>query len=281
MPSKIHVSPSLSTYLLTPYHLVQSSMDALLSFPFLSFLLIPAFSSYSTSLNILFFYLTWSTLILSNSPLKVEIIGTLAIRLFFYILPSFGFLLFDITLPNVAAGIKEHGDGALPLSEGVGRRKSRWWKVSLTSVGNVLLAVALQLGVELLFTEVFHIRSALKVTTSLPMPWGIAQHLFSGFLMREVCLIKAYLHDTGKHNNVKSLGFDLCPSSIRLALSIIAFPPSTHGLAALCVAAIFTNCTLRSSPPLPCPCLPTYVHSCCDIPFSLTYLLHVSCYCIS
>lgn len=164
-------------------------MDAILSIPFFSFLLIPAFSSYSTSLNILFFYLTWSTLILSNSPLKVEIVGTLAVRLLFYVLPSLGFLLFDNLLPNIAAGIKEHGNSALPLSEGIMRRRSRWWKVLLMSMGNVLLAIALQLGIELLFTEVFHIRSALKVTTSLPMPWEIAKDLFSGILMREVCLI--------------------------------------------------------------------------------------------
>ena len=89
----------------------------------------------------------------------------------------------------MAAGIKEHGNSALPLSDGVMRRRSRWWKVSLMSMGNVLLAIALQLGIELLFTEVLHIRSALKVTTSLPMPWGIAKDLFSGLLMREVCLI--------------------------------------------------------------------------------------------
>ncbi len=158
-------------------------MDALFSLPALSFLIIPTFSSSSTSLNLLFFYLTWSTLVLSHPPLKVEILGTIAVRILFYVVPSTLFLLFDSVLPSAAAGLKARGDVALP-SNGA---KGRWWKVALVSVGNVLvLDVALQAGVEALFTEVLHIRSALKVTTTLPMPWGIAKDLIRGLLLREV-----------------------------------------------------------------------------------------------
>lgn len=257
-------------------------MDALLSIPVASFLLIPAFSSYTTSLNILFFYLTWSTLILSNSPLKVEIIGTLAVRLIFYIIPSLAFLLFDSTLSNVAVGIKEHGDSALPLSRETRKRKSRWWIISLTSVGNVLLAITLQSGVELFLTEVLHIRSALKVTTSLPMPWELAKDLFRGLLMREVRLMNLML--ISKYEKLIVgwyAGFDICPSSICLALSIVTFIPSAYDLAALCVTAIFIRCTLRSSPFLSPSCLPTYLHSSYFVPFSLTHFLYVSRYCIS
>lgn len=157
-------------------------MDALFSLPALSFLIIPTFSSYSTSLNLLFFYLTWSTLVLSHPPLKVEILGTLAVRVLFYVLPSTLFLFFDGVLPSAAAGLKAQGNVALP---GNGE-KGRWWRVALVSVANVLLELALQAGVEALFTEVLHIRSALKVTTTLPMPWGIAKDLVRGLLLREV-----------------------------------------------------------------------------------------------
>src|ERR1700761_9551213 len=59
------------------YKTLRTMMDAIVGLPVLSFLLIPTMSSYSTSLNILFFYLTWSTLVLSHPPLKVEIIATL------------------------------------------------------------------------------------------------------------------------------------------------------------------------------------------------------------
>lgn len=80
-------------------------------------------------------------------------------------------------------GLKAQGDVALPT----GKEKGRWWKVALVSVGNVILGVAIQAGVEALFTEVLHIRSALKVTTTLPTPWGIAKDLVRGLLLREVC----------------------------------------------------------------------------------------------
>ena len=168
-------------------------MDAILSIPALTFLAIPFFSSYSTSLNLLFFYLTWSTLILSHDPLKVEFLGTLAIRLLFYVLPALGFLLFDAALPGLAVNMKEHGEVALALSEEHGGGRGRWWKVGLISIGNVLLSVVLQTGVEYLFTELFHIRSALKVTTRLPMPWSIAKELLQGFLLREVRSSKPYI----------------------------------------------------------------------------------------
>lgn len=171
-----------------PYDIVRNPLDAFLSIPALSFLIIPTFSSYTTSLNLLFFYLTWSTLILSNSPLKIEIVGILAIRVLFYILPSLGFLAFDSFAPKVAAGIKEHGVDALPLKDEPRNTRSAWWKIALFSLGNVLLGVALQAGVELLFTQVLHIRSALRITTTLPLPWGIALDLVKGLLLREVSL---------------------------------------------------------------------------------------------
>ena len=176
-----------------PYNVVRNPVSALLSIPGLSFLIIPTFSSYSTSLNLLFFYLTWSTLILSYSQLKVELIGTFAVRLIFYVIPSLGFLLFDSALPSVAVGIKEHGDIALAISDEQGGRKGRWWKVALVSIGNVLLGVVLQGSIEYLFTEILHIRSALKITTTLPLPWGIALDILRGLILREVCNAQSFI----------------------------------------------------------------------------------------
>ena len=169
-----------------PYDVVRNPLDALLSVPALSFLLIPTFSSYSTSLNLLFFYVTWSTLILSNSPLKVEVLGTLGVRVIFYLIPALAFLAFDGATPNFAAKIKEHGDAALPMGVEQGGKKGRWWKVALISAANVLSGLAIQSSVELLFTRVLHIRSALKISTSLPMPWAIAIDLIRGLFLREV-----------------------------------------------------------------------------------------------
>lgn len=164
-------------------------MDGFFALPVLSFLFIPAFSSYSTSLNLLFFYLTWSTLVLSHPPLKVEIIGTLAVRIFFYVLPSLFFFGFDALVPGAAEQLKAMGDTGLPLKGAKRSRIKATAKVVGWSLTNTLLSVVLQAIVEILFTKVLIIRSALKVTTSLPMPWGIAKDLMKAFVLREVRIL--------------------------------------------------------------------------------------------
>ena len=171
-----------------PYNLVKSPVETLLSIPALPFLLVPVFSSYSTSFNLLFFYLTWSTLVLSNSPIKIEMFSTLMVRLIFYVLPSTVSLLFDSTVPSVAVSVKEHGNIALASSVKQRGKKGLWWRVVLVSIGNVLLSVIVQAGIEYLFTELFLVRSALKIATTLPMPFEIVKDLFRGLFLREVCL---------------------------------------------------------------------------------------------
>src|SRR5689334_23268494 len=81
------------------YNALRHTADAVLGLPFLSFLLIPTMTSYSTSLNLLFFYLTWSTLVLSHPPLRVEVVSSLAVKILFYVLPSGAMLLFDAAFP--------------------------------------------------------------------------------------------------------------------------------------------------------------------------------------
>lgn len=169
-----------------PINLVSHPFDALMSIPALSFLIIPAFTSYGTSANFLFFYLTWAILIRSNDPLKVELLGTLGIRVIFFILPSLGFLLFDSAMPKAAVSMKEHGEKALPMGEEQGGPKGRWWKVTLISILNLLMGIAIQTATELLFTQVLHTRSVLKISTTPPFPWSIAKDLFFGLILREI-----------------------------------------------------------------------------------------------
>jgi hypothetical protein len=169
-------------------------MDALLSLPILGYFLMPSLGTYSTSLNLLFFYMTWSTLVLSQPPLKVEVIGTLGVRVLFSLLPSALFLLFDTIIPSLAVGIKTQGASALPTRTGgvAGARRAatrpEWYQVVGLSIFNVCTGVTLQAGLEILFTEVFRIQSALKVTTTLPMPWSIAKDIAKALVLREVCL---------------------------------------------------------------------------------------------
>ncbi|KIW15027.1 hypothetical protein PV08_07814 [Exophiala spinifera] len=174
-------SPFWSTYTT-----LRTMMDAIIGLPMLSFLLIPTFSSYSTSLNLLFFYLTWSTLVLSHPPLRVELVATLAVKTLFYILPSAFFVLFDALLPSAAESFKALGDAALPFKNASGQRTARTLRVLGWSVLNTLLGVGVQALVEVLFTRVLLVRSALRVTTTLPLPFGIVKDLAKGYLLREV-----------------------------------------------------------------------------------------------
>lgn len=160
-------------------------LDAFISLPLLSFFALPWLSSYSTSLNLIFFYMTWSILVLSYSSLHVELIGTLMTRAVFYLAPSLLFILIDTGLPSLAAGLKAHGADALPGR--LGARKVG--QVVGLSVFNVLLGIALQGAVELAL-GFFKFRSALKVTTSLPMPWNLFTDTMWAFGLRSVRTIR-------------------------------------------------------------------------------------------
>jgi len=75
LPSSIACAPppsyiaqaysALTSPFTSTYSALRTLMDAVVSLPALSFLLIPTMTSYSTSLNLLFFYITWSTLYVS------------------------------------------------------------------------------------------------------------------------------------------------------------------------------------------------------------------------
>ena len=182
-PTYLERAWSLATY---PLHAVYHPVRALVSLPALSFLVIPAFSSYSTTLNFFFFYLTWAVLIKTHSPLAIEFFGTLAIRLVFFIFPSAAFLAFDSLLPDAAKGLKEHGEDALATSEQHGGLRGRWWKITLVSVLNVVTGVLIQTGLDVVLTQVLQSKSAIKISTSLPMPWSIVKDIGLGLLLREV-----------------------------------------------------------------------------------------------
>ncbi|KAK5952455.1 hypothetical protein OHC33_006498 [Knufia fluminis] len=174
-------SPFSSTY-----SVLRHTTDAIMGLPFLSFLLIPTMTSYSTSLNLLFFYLTWSTLVLSHHPLRVEVVGSLAVKFLFYLLPSGAMLLMDVLFPGVSASFKSLGDDALPLKDT--RRKSvfKFARILGWSVFNVVFGVMVQGLLEWLLTMQLGRPAALRVTTTLPLPWGIVKDLLKGLVARDV-----------------------------------------------------------------------------------------------
>jgi hypothetical protein len=161
-------------------------MDALFSIPMISVFLIPVLSSYSTSLNLLFFYMTWTTLVLSHTPLRVEIFGTIAVRFIFYALPSTLFFLFDILTPSAAVVIKAQGSAGLPGGKRRRRIRKRELKVAGWGLLNLCIGIAVQWGIETLCVRGLGIRSALKVSLKLPMPYEMVKDLSLGMFGREV-----------------------------------------------------------------------------------------------
>ncbi|CRL22687.1 Fatty acid hydroxylase [Penicillium camemberti] len=175
-------------------------MDALFSIPIMSVFLIPVLSSYSTSLNLLFFYMTWSTLVLSHSRLRVEMFGTIAVRVIFYALPSILFFLFDILTPSAAVLIKAHGATGLP--GGRRRRKIHAKELKIAGWGlfNLFLGIAVQGVLETVLVQTLGKRSALKVSLKLPMPFEICRDLSLAMLGRE--LLSYFLHRYALHSRL-------------------------------------------------------------------------------
>ena|SRR5437868_5712483 len=159
-------------------------MGAFLSIPLTTLLAVPLFSSYTTSLNLLFFTLNWYLLLLSHPPLAVEIYGLSIVRLVFFVLPALLFLAFDAGLPDLAQSIKAQGKYALPSRLG----RSRALRVLGWSVFNTVLGVALTVGLELLFAKVLSVRSLLSVSKTLPFPWKAVQSVLFGLLLRGVSM---------------------------------------------------------------------------------------------
>lgn len=169
------------------------SLSALLTpltLPLASLLALPLFSSWSTSLNLLFISLTWTTLALSYTPLQLEFFGPLLLRTTLYLLPSLLFLALDTAVPSLALELKAQGARGLPARQKGGTRKLR--SVVFWSVANVMLGVGLQAGIEFLVTDVLRMRSLLVVKGSrwslnhLPNPWKLAKHLGIGLVARNV-----------------------------------------------------------------------------------------------
>jgi hypothetical protein len=170
-----------------------------LPLPLLSFLALPVFGGTSTSFSLVFVYLTWSSLVFAHDPLSLEIYGTLAVRVLFFLLPSIAFLAFDCLTPSLSKNVKAYGKKNLPSRVG----SDRLAQITSVAVFNVLLSVAFQAASEVLFTEVFHVRSILKVTSFVPLPWSIAKDVVKGLALRGV--LHYYIHRYLLHGYESSL----------------------------------------------------------------------------
>lgn len=106
---------------------------------------------------------------LSHDQLTVELYGTLAVRLLCFVLPALGFLAFDCAAPSLSKTLKNRGASQSPLLFG----RNKLLEIVGFSLLNVAIGVLLQAALEILFTDILHLRSILKVTSAVPFPWNM------------------------------------------------------------------------------------------------------------
>lgn len=117
----------------------------------------------------------------------------------FYILPSALFLVLDVLLPGVSAGFKSMGEDGLPLRDLSRGNVLKYLRLVGWSIFNVVLGATTQAVIEWTLTSQLDQPQALRVSTSLPLPWAIAKDILKGLLARDVLsyLFHRYLLHSG------------------------------------------------------------------------------------
>lgn len=129
----------------------------------------------------------------SHDHLTIELYGTLAIRCFLFLLPALGFLGFDCIVPKISRRVKARGREHLPLRLG----RDKLLRIAGIAVGNVLLSILLQTFMEILFSRILHLRSLIKVSPTIPLPWSMAKDILGGLVLRGLVhylIHRYYLH---------------------------------------------------------------------------------------
>lgn len=181
-------------------------MDVLLSIPILSVLFRP---SITTSVNLIFFYATWSSLVLSHDPISIHASALLVLRVVFWLIPALLFFVFDNLIPSVAGSIKFAGSVSRP------RRP-------FSLLGLAIFNMVLVTFVESALSFLFHLvtgQTLFRMNTTLPLPWQIFKHHCILFTAREV--LTYYLHRHLLHNSTRS------PTLTRLHTSYAHGAPTT------------------------------------------------------
>ncbi|KAL4976363.1 hypothetical protein BDW66DRAFT_159741 [Aspergillus desertorum] len=149
------------------------------------FFVLPTVFDYSTRVNVLFFYMTWTTLVMSHTALRLELWGTLLVRLVFFFFPSIVFFIFDTAASSTAVSFKERGEAGLPTGSKRTKPMVKEAKIAGWAIANFALSFTLQMLLEGFLIKTPGLRPAIQTSLSIPMPWRITTQLLWGFLARE------------------------------------------------------------------------------------------------
>ncbi|KAF3935381.1 hypothetical protein ABW20_dc0100902 [Dactylellina cionopaga] len=159
----------------------------------------------ASSLNLFFFWMTWTTLILSHPPLRVELFVTFLTRFVFFFLPAIIFTLFDNLLPSLAGKepyVKSASQKTISVPTGRGKKKqvrfSNFNRGTLFAIfmtlGNLLLGLGVQAITEYIAVDIFGKERLLKVDSSLPYPWDVAKQIGYAIILREILIYYPHRH---------------------------------------------------------------------------------------
>ena len=155
----------------------------------------------ASSLNLLFFYLTWTTLVMSQPPIRVELLGSFAMRVIFYWIPTLLFTAFDGLMPGVSCSLKIRRGRYVPW-------KDVFW-VGMNGLMNQIIATAIQGLVQFTYAQLLMKKSPVfNIGTTLPMPWNIVKDIFVVLCAREVItyvLHRFILHNPRRYQNLARL----------------------------------------------------------------------------
>jgi len=155
----------------------------------------------STSLNFLFFYLTWTTLIMTQPPLRIELLGSLAMRLIFYWIPTLLFTLFDTALPSLSGDLKMRHGPYIPAKE-------KAW-IALIALTNQLLATGLQCLIHFSYSSLLMKKQPVfDAGTTLPLPWNMISDILLILCIREIItysLHRYLLHNPSRYKTLSRL----------------------------------------------------------------------------
>lgn len=169
-------------------------LDLLLSIPILSYVFFPTTgASISTSVNLIFFYMTWTSLVFSHPALELHLSGVLVIRVIFWLIPSLVFLLLDVGVPSLAEGFKHGGRSSLPTRDA--RKLAKMLGLALF---NVLVCLAFEAAISMGYTLLFR-RHVFKMSTTLPLPWTVFKHC--AFILTSRELVSFYVHRYALHGS--------------------------------------------------------------------------------
>jgi hypothetical protein len=129
---------------------------------------------------------------MTQPPLRVELLGSFAIRVMFYWIPTLLFTAFDLWMPGLSSDLKIRSGKRLT-------GKEYFW-IGVNGLMNQVIATSIQGAIQFAWSRLLMYKAPVfDIGTTLPMPWNLATDVVSILAIRE-CLTYT-LHRFILHNS--------------------------------------------------------------------------------